>query len=925
MPRSSTTGLSGAGTSGPTKKKAKGPTRPSNAYLASLKATTLRGDTKAALPLELIAQILDYLPPTDLIRCAQTSKRLQEMVYDDTRWTQKLRLMGLWNEAEARQRFEESMKKKADAQKSRDVGSSRRTGVDLPGYLNGDAHGGRLKLAETLFDAHESQIPNNIVDGHDPGLSDSMSQVSLNTTSNVDGDVRPPPGSLASLDIMTTIRSIRGHSRQEFGKLYGALAPFYFDVVNQSHNNARVFRTFKEPEQQAKMLNNLRIFAQSDVTEGSPYRENRLTSMIAIFENAALREFEGGYYAREYNGRMKTYAHVLSTLNGGAAAVDMFIEKNPVMQQKSKFGKPLACLENPTASSVDLKPSQSFFHALSRSLDEQASIIDIVFPPKVDVMVPFLDRVAEGVIGEYITPLFDEAHRLGTDTYVQIVAGIFDQSLRFASSLSPATGSEERFHERASGIIIRCFEPHVDLYLGAELENLHKITNFEVESWEKRLIAEEESTDSYFMSSVNRQAAKRDFMTSFKKVIMMPVNILPGTKSAKPIASNASVIASGRDTPSIGTERPNTPRQEAPTTELAAKAAIMNSRLEGISSLFSIEVALNLVHSAKESLERCALFVRLPNPQGAAAKSQCQAIFVHLLHVLGHRHMKSGFDKAVTHLSDYNARDVTNHGASGAGVRPLVTFLSLVNVGDLIQQMVDVFYAQQLVSNGLTDRDDFLDVAVKEKKRFEQMLDERVAAGLNKGIDVLMDEVEFICSTTQAATDFRPGTWNEKSGIGNAAVSDIGPTRTAVLVVELVSSHTGMLTGSTEKNMLDVFNQEVGLRLFTSLCKHLKRQRISTDGAIILISDTNLYFGFIAGLKNKELLGYFKALRELSQIFLIEGKDAKELAQVISDGPRYGGIFRVEEVLEFAERRADWYQIKGNVEKALYGIGCLVM
>lgn len=287
--------------------------------------------------------------------------------------------------------------------------------------------------------------------------------------------------------------------------------------------------------------------------------------------------------------------------------------------------------------------------------------------------------------------------------------------------------------------------------------------------------------------------------------------------------------------------------------------------------------------------------------------------------------MKSGFDKAVTHLSDYNARDVTNHGASGAGVRPLVTFLSLVNVGDLIQQMVDVFYAQQLVSNGLTDRDDFLDVAVKEKKRFEQMLDERVAAGLNKGIDVLMDEVEFICSTTQAATDFRPGTWNEKSGIGNAAVSDIGPTRTAVLVVELVSSHTGMLTGSTEKNMLDVFNQEVGLRLFTSLCKHLKRQRISTDGAIILISDTNLYFGFIAGLKNKELLGYFKALRELSQIFLIEGKDAKELAQVISDGPRYGGIFRVEEVLEFAERRADWYQIKGNVEKALYGIGCLVM
>jgi hypothetical protein len=35
--------------------------------------------------------------------------------------------------------------------------------------------------------------------------------------------------------------------------------------------------------------------------------------------------------------------------------------------------------------------------------------------------------------------------------------------------------------------------------------------------------------------------------------------------------------------------------------------------------------------------------------------------------------------------------------------------------------------------------------------------------------------------------------------------------------------------------MVDVFNQEVGLRLFTALCKHLKRQRISVDGAVKLI------------------------------------------------------------------------------------------
>jgi len=145
--------------------------------------------------------------------------------------------------------------------------------------------------------------------------------------------------------------------------------------------------------------------------------------------------------------------------------------------------------------------------------------------------------------------------------------------------------------------------------------------------------------------------------------------------------------------------------------------------------------------------------------------------------------------------------------------------------------MVDVFYIQELVAANLTDRDDFISQALKEKKRFEQMLDERVAAGLNKGIDVLMDEVEYLCGTTQLPTDFNPVAGPN----GIVEMSDIGPSKTALNVIDIVSSHTSMLVGSTDKNVLDVFNQEVGLRLFTALCKHLKRQRISVDGAIKLI------------------------------------------------------------------------------------------
>lgn len=167
-------------------------------------------------------------------------------------------------------------------------------------------------------------------------------------------------------------------------------------------------------------------------------------------------------------------------------------------------------------------------------------------------------------------------------------------------------------------------------------------------------------------------------------------------------------------------------------------------------------------------------------------------------------------------------------------------------------------------------------------------------------------------------------------------------------MIEVVSSHTKLLTGSIDKNVLDVFNQEVGIRLFASLCKHIKRQRISVDGAIKLIrfyppprkkrisslvpkilmvmapSDLNHYHAYIATLKIKPLVPYFNALRELSQIYLIDPSHAKQMATVIADPNRFGGIFRVEEVYEYATRREDWYRVKKEVERAMYGIGCCI-
>ncbi|KAK8004416.1 hypothetical protein PG989_004135 [Apiospora arundinis] len=899
-----------------------------SSILSTLQATTML-DTKPVLPAEILVSILDYLPVSDQISFAKTSRRMKEMVYDDTRWISRLRSMGCWDEAEARRRFEEAIKRKREAAERSAAAAAGATPLAAKRttlFDAGQEEERRKKLAEEAARAPEIRV-------------DGFETLSLHaSTKNSQED----PSTI--LDIYKNVRSIRGYARQEYGKIYGALAPFYYDLAQaKSHTEPAVFKAFRDPEKQAQMLRNLQRFFQNDWAQGWNERGETLTNMCNIFENAVLREFEQGYESWDVEGRMRRYAHVLHDLNGGNAAMDVFVSKHPILNNRDALGNPMDCINQAPEDSITLEPSRAFFKALAMKINEQSAVISQIFPDAETVFWSLLDKIREDIISEYITPILDESHDRNLEAYLKAASGLFEQCMAFVGSLDPPSKSKESLEAHAKDFGLKTFDPHLDLYFREELDFFTKYAEREVLNWEQKLSEQDATVESFYMGNFNRRADKNDFLSSFKKVVMMPVTVLPtipisspfgSSKSAQAAAANGTNSRPGSIIGTPGASRTATPGvggslepktgplpSEAPTDELKAKAALMANRLEGIKSLFSIEVALDMVHNAKEGLGRVAVFIRLGGQAGEEAREQCEAIFVTLLKVLGQNHVKNGFIKAVDHLSNYKAREVSDH--DQAGVAPLVTFIELVNVGDLISQMIDVFYEQQLAAPKISDRNDFLDPAGLAKKKWEQMLDESVAAGLNKGIDVLMDEVEYICATTQLPTDYNPPPASLEKGAQQD--HDMGPTQTAKRVKELVASHTNMLVGSTEKTMLDVFNGEVGLRLFTAVCKHLKRQRVSTEGAIKLIADMTLYFEYIRGLKNQDLLAYFKALRELSQIYLIDAKHAKEMATIIADGDRFGGIFRAEEVYEYAERRADWYQVKRNVERAMYGMDCAIM
>lgn len=734
------------------------------------------------------------------------------MAYDDTRWVQRLKRIGCWDEADARKHIEAT------------YGS----------IANPD-----IENVEDILSGPSGTLPAIIIEkaaGSDvQELSDGFDKIELVNTNL-------PPGSSTNVEddpdlvILKTARSIRGEARREYGRIHSALAPFYNNIAkNGPSMDSLVFTKYTDPQAQAQMLSQLVAFSNSDMTDGWEDRTDRLQRTVAMFETAALNEFRNAYEADDVDDTMRKYAHILWTLNGGKAAIDFFIHRNHLMTRKAELGTVRDCID--ISGNVKLQHTQAFFTRLSVAYNEEVTIMNRVFPPELDVATPFMEKVGQDVLYPFLTAIFDELHRTNMESYLTAVSVTFVQCMNLSESLLPIRNSGDKFDQYLDTVVIKIYEPHIDLYLAEELDFFRKGCEATIDDWDRQLSEQAASTESFLMSNVNRQADKRDFLTSFKKVIMMPVNILPSFSGSK-AAGDSKADAESNGNPSVAKNpnrfstlaSPATPTlEEAPTTELAAKAAIMKTKMEGIKSLFSIEIALSLVHSAKSSLERAAQFVRLGGEYGRAAKQQCEAIFVTLLRLLGLRHVIVGFDKAVDHLSNYRPREQDERDSSG--VEPLVTFLELVNVGDLILQMVDVFYEQELIATRLTDRNDFLDPAVKEKKKFEQMLDERVAAGLNKGIDVLMEEVDYILATRQLATDFNPGVSSDP----HRQTMDVGISQAAAAVVDVVSSHTQMLVGSTDKSTLDVFNQEVGLRLFTALCKHLKRQRISVEGSLKLI------------------------------------------------------------------------------------------
>lgn len=270
-------------------------------------------------------------------------------------------------------------------------------------------------------------------------------------------------------------------------------------------------------------------------------------------------------------------------------------------------------------------------------------------------------------------------------------------------------------------------------------------------------------------------------------------------RSIQPLSSQSPSRSS---TPTVSASTATTSTR-ASTPASGAKANVTQMQL-----LLSLDTALQVIHVNRDCLKRIETFKKYPSPHGEEVRNAIQEVSLMLFRALGDGHVAPGFAEATKRIVEWKPeeRDAANSsgkdGQEEPQVEPLVHFFELVHVGDTIAQMVQVYFDEEISKH--IDKNDFMNAVVKGKKRFESNLDEVVAKGLNAGVDVLLGQAEHILATKQRPKDFCPD---------KGVLTDLSPTPACREAVDCLRLHCKMLVGAADKNVLEVFYQEVGIRL----------------------------------------------------------------------------------------------------------------
>lgn len=719
------------------------------------------------------------------------------------------------------------------------------------------------------------------------------------------------------LTCLDKIYKIPKISKFQVLRIRKSLQKYYSDIaLNLPYESLRLFKSFTTPQSQVKILKNLLKYnAMNPDEQVRNIVGEKITDLMEIFENALLRELEIHFDIQDYE-RTSEFVKILIDLKNEQTLIDFFLQKVCFDNETTKFlslesfdalqffidalegpnlieDKEMEAPETEHKWKLNEEQFTSFIKELAAIFNKVSGVIDLIFPQTIPMMYKLSEEIITNQLQDIVILLISASKERGL--YFEMVTRLyFHLTSSFLDQLEPSKNVGETYTHLTRLLIDLSYESIAAEYYNEEKTVFKQRCSEKIAEWKDDVAQKERETTQSILKHV-RVESKNDFLLSFKKVFT--------------IAGNNQ-------------EQSRTEDEESESySKIQAQAKILAENIKSLRRVFSPELMLNVLNDTRVSLARLLIFKDFTV---ASLRFEIylaiQEEFISVIESISNEHLRVGFEKALKFLNDYNPRHVSlAENKKNSAIEPLVIFFEAINMADMIVQMIDIFYKEEIMQRKLTKHENsVLNPSLQSKKAAEALVDKYVADGLHIGIEVLFKEIESIFISGLLESDYNPPS--------KLPHTFEGPTKAAQHAVQILEDNIDLLVDCADKPIVEVFQQEVAERFFQEIVKCLKRSTISVGGAITLIADLNLYYDFIlAHIKSNKRMIYplFQALKKVGSIYLIGGEDAKAIGQLVSDLTKFNGIFSQEEIYEFVQRREDWPVIKKHVQKVMYGLSLI--
>ncbi|CAI4529801.1 AMM_1a_G0027710.mRNA.1.CDS.1 [Saccharomyces cerevisiae] len=750
------------------------------------------------------------------------------------------------------------------------------------------------------------------------------------------------------------------NSKKIFVKFYRCYNSYARKLYN--NNLANFFPTSysNDPLKQTKILNFIKKYNFSNKNDIETFTriETNFNILREIFINSVLKESELNYQSNNL-AAVARFMKILLISNEESNAIEFFKSKadlppslTVLPSNDELFWAEQPREEDSGGSTVifNSKNLDTFLNQLRDFLNEKIKLADILFKDEFPVILQFIESFIQDILLDILNNILlsysEFLKENGKDSkanYECVPELYFTFIKKFDTELNDSVNAGANYRKVVRDLLNLYLEPFVVNYMNQTTRVFESLINSQLANYDTQVQDKQREQNAKIYHTLKDQT---DASSASNNELPNDLSIITETSKTVPEAdSKPSTIHQSVHSTDISNDKldflssftkifkfsNNENQRLKQQLQLAYNLNLISNNLQNIKSLISLDLCYKILQETSEKTDQIYKFHTIESLL-PLIKLRCQEIFKILITQLNKNHVKPAFEKAILLLQKYNPNEIeqieikfNSLSPANTQVEPLVQFTELINIGDIILQMISIFYKNELIPKKIIDKNkDFLNDVIQLKKNFETSIDDFVAEGLNIGINKLMDEISFVFKTLQLPDDYNPPPPSR-----NSPIRDIKPTKCAIRVVELLSNHCFLLTGATDKGTIDVYQQEIGERFFNEIVKHLKKCFISTEGAIWLICDLNFFYDFIANkLKQKNVVPYFVGLKSIGQLYIISGKDSKELGKLISDLGKFNGIFTQEEIYEFVQRRSDWVRVRKDVEKVMYGLGirdCCIM